>query len=364
VEGKSREVKLIGRTEDNEVVFSDSGVARKLMPDKVEYAFFQFELDRYELYAQTRAKNWAGAVNIILNAIKPALSYLDLPNNNAAKLALDAGNYMMKAADEKARTAQTDEDRTLAEERYKAAYSLLKYAATASWFAGGQIADLKRIQCLVALKKPKTARQTFEQTDVPLVGDAAYGLYWLVKAQLDLQKPDYPAAMQAAIKSLCFENKDVNTFPDALLVSARCYEELQNWHRARDIYYEVARVFPGTDWSTAAQQRLKYIMDNKLTAEKEQNLIENVFFGLNEDVNKLVADYLASPNKVVDLDKEADAAESQDIVVKDKTEALDKEQENLEEEGAVPPSPPAEKPTGGIAPTTIGPKPVGAGVRK
>jgi hypothetical protein len=98
--------------------------------------------------------------------------------------------------------------------------------------------------------------------------------------------------MDAAVKSLCFENKDVDTFPDALLISARCYEEMQEWYRARDVYYEVGRLFPKTDWADAAVSRLDFIMKKELTKDKEKLPIENVFFRFHEDMNKLALELL------------------------------------------------------------------------
>jgi len=80
----------------------------------------------------------------------------------------------------------------------------------------------------------------------------------------------------------------VETFPDALLLSARCDEELLEPYRARDIYYEVAKLFPRTDWAAVAVERLHGLMNQGLTREKEKSPIENVFFKTGDDINKLV----------------------------------------------------------------------------
>jgi len=294
VEDIAKDLKLIGRTEANEIVYLDEGRMRKLALEKVESAYYRIEIDRYVVHQHKRRQNWAGAVNALMKAIKPCLLYLDLPGNNAAEIALDTGDCMMKAAGAATGAAKTDEERAAAEEQYKAAYSLYRYVMEAEWFSGSQVARIRRVQCLLALNKPKTAAHYFNAIDRPFVGDLSYGFYWLVKAQLALVEEDYQGAMDAAVNSVCFENKDVNTFPDALLVTAQCYEELQNWHRARDVYYEVARVFPNTEWSGAARKRLRFIMKEGHTTEKEDKLIEHVFFGLDEDMNEMAKELLQS----------------------------------------------------------------------
>jgi hypothetical protein len=49
-------------------------------------------------------------------------------------------------------------------------------------------------------------------------------------------------------------------------------------------------------------------MDKKFTDQKEQQLIENVFFGLNEDMNKLSRDLLARGEGVVFGDEDESKA--------------------------------------------------------
>ena len=103
--------------------------------------------------------------------------------------------------------------------------------------------------------------------------------------------------MDAALQSICFTNKDVTTFPDALLRSARGYEEQNEPYRARDVYYEVAKLFPRTDWSAAAIGRLKDIMNRGLTTAKETSATGNAFFKTSDDMNKLVAQLLMDAGK-------------------------------------------------------------------
>ena len=49
-------------------------------------------------------------------------------------------------------------------------------------------------------------------------------------------------------------------------------------------------VFPKTEWATIAERRLKFILKKGFTKKEEKSPIQNVFFGLDEDVNKLIAE--------------------------------------------------------------------------
>ncbi|MBL7077631.1 MAG: hypothetical protein ISS31_09170 [Kiritimatiellae bacterium] len=98
---------------------------------------------------------------------------------------------------------------------------------------------------------------------------------------------DFSAALEGAVRAVCFANKDIDVFPDALLMSGRCYEKLESYHRARDVYYEAGRLFPGTPAGKAARTHLKEIRDAGHTKGEEPDSLVNVFFGVKEDMNSL-----------------------------------------------------------------------------
>lgn len=296
VSGVEDKVTLIGRA-GTKVVFTpeNSTVRRQLKLEEIESTYFDnINLDRYALMRALERRDWITAVGILLPPLKPYFAYLDLPGNNVAQEVLNVGDYMMRAAQYNLRAEATEQEKQLAKKQYEEAFEVLKQASKAEWCSVGIIARLKCLKCVLELGKPKTARGFFEKITTPSPGDAAYGLYWLLKAELDANAKDYRSAMEAAVKSLCFENKDIDTFPDALLISARCYEEFLEWHRARDVYYEVARIFPNTDWADLATERLKYIIGNKLTEKEEEVEVQEAFFALKEDINKLVKEHIAS----------------------------------------------------------------------
>ena len=173
------------------------------------------------------------------------------------------------------------------------AYDVFVECAKVTWSSIAVQSQLKGCRCLLSMGKPKTCNYYLEQVGEPMPGDAAYGLFWLVQGESKAAAGDFTKALDAAVRSVTFENKDIETFPDALMLSSRCYEELREWYRARDVYFEVVSIFPRTDWADDAMARLQFVLDEGLTEEKETSPIENVFFGLDEDINELARELLA-----------------------------------------------------------------------
>ena len=296
-EKRKRVITIVGRKDDS-LIFteSDTGVGTRLALDtkRMTSTWFDFKYDRADVYLLVRQRSWNKAVKLLLPVIKPTFPYLDLIGNNAVEPAFDLANYMMKGAEKRRLLANDDEAQlALVKKQYASAYAVYKYIENAAWSPLAEMAALKRVQCLLELEKPKTAARLFEGLQDPQVGDRAYGLYWLLAARIHVEHGRFTEAMDASVKSVCFETKDIETFPDALLVSAQCYEELQNWYRARDVYYEVARIFPKTEWAELAQRRLRFIVKQGFTTEDETAAIETVFFGLNEDMNEMVDNLLS-----------------------------------------------------------------------
>lgn len=305
VNDRERKVLIGGRTRETISITAGTGenrVTRSLKISVVQEARFDLDVNFAKLSSADRGKRWGAAVKLLWPQIAPTLPYLDLPENNSVELAQMMGTYMYRAAERHTRHADSDAERETARAMYTRAYQVFLRVGKAEWHSFGKVARIKRLLCLLRLDKPKTARVNFDAIEEPYPGDAAYGIYYLVKAELALHKQQYRDAMQAAVLSLAFENKDIDTFPDALLISAQCYEELQQWHRARDVYYEVAKVFPGTDWATIARKRLAFIVKENLTTGEESHPIEEVFFAWSEDMNKRVDELLASSDHPEDDD--------------------------------------------------------------
>ena len=310
---ESQMVTLVGRSEDAVMVAgSAAGVPNgRLELSKISRAEFEFDFDRADVAKAVRMNDWPAAVRVLTPVIRPALPYLALPENNAVDLAMEVGTYMMRAADRTTRAALDDPSRAaLAQKQYEAAYDHFKECSRANWSSIGQRAILKGCRCLLALNKVKTAQFHVNQMAEPMPGDVAYGHYWLIRGELEYRAGHHREALDAVLKSVCFESKDVETFPDALLLSARCYEELLEPYRARDVYYEVARLFPRTDWATVAVEKLKAIMTKGLTKEKEKSAIENVFFKTGDDINKLALQLFKDLEKPPVAEEEAEESPS------------------------------------------------------
>ena len=95
-----------------------------------------------------------------------------------------------------------------------------------------EIAPISQYPVSLAIdaEKAKVAKRRIDDMEEPTPGDDSYGHYWLLKGEIAHLGGDITNAMDAAVKSLCFENKDVETFPDALMLSADCYERLGNFY--------------------------------------------------------------------------------------------------------------------------------------
>lgn len=251
----------------------------------VQSATFQLDYDREVLAKATAKRDWDAAASLLYAAVWPALPFLVFPDNNGVPLALQAAGYMLRAGVVKSRCGTTIADRKLAEMSYKTAVYVYDKVAVAKWSEDADEARLKALLCRVLLERTDDARAQLADIGVPGRSDDTLGLYWLVNARLEFATGNYREALGFAVQSLGVETKDPYTFPDALLLSGLCYEQMANWYRARDVYYELAALFQGTPYAAVAAAHLRPIMVAGRTLEKEEVPIANVFFGSEDDVN-------------------------------------------------------------------------------
>ncbi len=305
-----REIYLLGRS-GTDVLYrmpnSPPGVSAALKPETVQRAEFDFRVEENAAYAFARRREWRQAAQQILAAVQPALPFLDLPENNAAPWAMQAGLYLRKAAQSAARG--DERARAEAPRLFAQAHAVLRAAGAATWHYQSEVAQIRAILCLLDLGRTDDAAKELALLREPDKGDASFGVYWLARGELEFARGKFVEAMDAATRSLIYENKDVETFPDALILSARCYEELNEMHRTRDIYYEVARLFRGTDWGDNARRRLRRIMKDGLAAEAEETDIAAVFFGSAEDMDAIINQFLAASEQDKEVDVDAPRAE-------------------------------------------------------
>ena len=288
---------LLGRA-DAEVVYAKADSPAKLegvLPlSKIRRAAFEVAPDAEALVKARRERDDPALCRVLAAAYAPTYPFLDLPANNAVEPVATLASTMMQVAAKTLRTADTDEARDRAMRQYESAGEVLSaLAESRNWSPEGQIAVVKFCQCLLARGKVKTAAYHLDEMPEPMPGDPAYGHYWLARGLLAEQRGDTREALRCAILSVDFDSKNGESFPAALLLSARSYEELEEWYRARDIYFEVAELFQNTDWGDDACDRLRFILDNGKTSLRETDqAIENAFFGVTEDINKLARDFL------------------------------------------------------------------------
>lgn len=288
------EVTFLGRQENMILMQGIQPGAIAIQIDKAQIIRCEFELEYDRLAAATACQNsdWASAVRIMTPVIRSAVPYLDIPDNNGFDVSMDLAMYMVNSAAREMRVAADSNTVARANRQYEAAYSIFKNAGRAEWTPYGHVALLKGCRALIKQGKIEQAIADYETVDEPDTEDVSYGNYWLVRGEIHYSKGKLREALEAACKSVVLANKDVETFPDALMLSAVCYQKLGRYHRARDIYYEVAVIFTGTDWSTDALTELTKIMAAKQTVEKEKAPLENVFFNVTEDINKLAEELI------------------------------------------------------------------------
>jgi hypothetical protein len=269
-----------------------AGILSQFTFDAYEEAEFRIEIPEEKAYAAALQRRWSTAGAILHNALLTTLPYLDLPENNAADSVMSAARYYLRAAQQAAKKGG-DAAKAESDKWYQYAYGLFAAAARAKdWHPFGESCLIRAQICLLDLGRVDEAEKGLATARAPEPGDASYGVYWLAKARLLYAREKPREALDAVILSSIHETKDVETFPDALMLAAQCYEDVNEIHRARDVYYEVARLFTGTEWGDEARLRLKFIMENGMTTAAEEANITGVFFGSEEDMNALSAKYL------------------------------------------------------------------------
>ena len=283
-EKQSREVELVNR-QGPKLAYREKGGPKEasLVMDVAAVTSLDFDL-QIETDPFNRAlanRDWSVVATTLWPVITPLMPYLDITDNNAAGFAYTMGSAMIKVADGHRKSNTPDKANRL----YLEAQKVLDLLAKAEWFEDAQAARIKAALCLVAVTNYPQAAAQLKAAQIPEIGDATWGIYWYAQAVLKAARGETREAMNAVTRSLTFENKDIDLFPDALMLSARLYEDLLEPYQARDVYYEVAKVFPNTEWAVAAREHLKFIMDKGLTKGQEKTQVEMVFFGLKDDVN-------------------------------------------------------------------------------
>ena len=293
VADRENTVTLAGRT-DVDLFYSPpnvpEGVYASIPLANLQQVQLDYKLDQAALDKAVLARRWREAAGLTLRALEPVLPYVDLPGNEAAEVLALANGYLLNAA---------AVARQGGPEAAKSAPSLLAMVVRlsdrlqgATWFYGAEAARLHAVQALASLGQLEAAGKRMEDAAIPEPGDGDFGLYWMTKALLAEAAGEHREAIDAAARSLAFDNKNPDTFGPALMLYARACEQAQDWYRARDVYLEVSRLFRGTDHGDLASQRLGFIMKEGLTAEKEAANVAKLFFGSEEDMDALARSWL------------------------------------------------------------------------
>ncbi len=291
VEQGAREVVLVRRT-GNEIQFrmpdAPPGVTATLTLEQIKQVEFAMPVDMSKVYEAMRRRRWEPAVQLLLPSVDPVLPWLDLPENNAIEPALLAGRCLaMAALERKARG-----DTAGAEAIGRKAVDVAGQLRAAEWHPEAASAHLRGVVVLVELGRLPDAERELARARTPEIGDASYGMYGYARSRLldAQQKPR--EALDAALGSMLYESKDPESFPGAMLQTAKSYEEVNEFYRARDVYFEVARLFRGTPTGRTARERLARLMEQGQTEAPETGNLASVFFGTTEDMNAICRKFL------------------------------------------------------------------------
>ena len=297
-----QKVVLLGRR-NGLVLVRQANVAGKassavvaLDPKTIVKTRVRLEYDRKSYARARRKKDWAAAGAILAKALAPALPFIDLRNNNLPGPTLRAATCFMRAGVAKTQCSWEPEKRRAGEREYRLANALCRRVMQAEWSPQADAAALMSCICLAALDRAGEAEALLADQSEPDSSDDDYGLYCLARGVILAAQKNYLGAIEAAVGGIAFETKNIDTFPDTLMLSAYCYEKLGNWYRARDVYYEVARLVGQPPWEAAARARLAVIMAGGYTKKDESVAAANVFFGIEEDVNAKVQALLHPEN--------------------------------------------------------------------
>ena len=290
---KESAVVLAGRTETDlfySMAGMPTGVYASVKLPAVQNARMEASFDEAALDVLVANRRWLEAGRLLMRAAAPAMPYLDLPGNETIEYATRASMFLLQAATE---DAPWDIAATpAARPALAAVFQLSSAIQNAAWYYGAEAGRLRAAQALARLGRPGEAEARMEDAAVPDPGDADFGLYWYTRAVLAKGRGDAREAANAAARSLAFDNKNPETFIPALALLARCCEELGEWHRARDVYYETARLFRGTRQGEAARERLAAILRENRASGTEAVDLARLFFGTEEDMDKLAREFL------------------------------------------------------------------------
>jgi hypothetical protein len=289
VSGQIRDGQLLGRTDEQVVFTTGTGGKQVRVPvAQIDSVYFDVAMPYAELNDALAANKWSKAGVLMLPVVRPLVPYLDLPQNNGVDLVRDTAGYLLKSTGFRLAVDTPSALGETATVRAKSAFSLFRGLGKASWSELALVGEARAAETLLALGKRDMADVLIEQMAEPFGGEAAMGSYWMVRCRMAYDDEEFAKALDAAVRAVCFANKDIDIFPDALLMSARCYENLESYYRARDVYYEVGRLFPGTAAGKAALVHLRQLRDAGHTRKKEATPLVNVFFGVQENMNKKV----------------------------------------------------------------------------
>ena len=257
----------------------------RVKPADVSSIRFRIQYDEETFASLRRAGRWTEAAMVLGTACVPTLPYLDAAPNNGVGLAMRMAQCLLRGGDIRTGFAPDPAARKAGEAEFRHALLVFEKIAAAEWSERAPEARLRASACLVFLGRLEEAAAILEEVGEPEVDADEYGAFQLALAYLAAARGEWEEALEAAVHCSDFASKDIDSFPSALLLAAQCYEKLGQPHRARDVYYELGRLFGQTPWGENACRSLRRILDSGETAGDEKASAQDLFFAADDDVN-------------------------------------------------------------------------------
>ncbi|MEO0794995.1 MAG: tetratricopeptide repeat protein [Verrucomicrobiota bacterium] len=139
-------------------------------------------------------------------------------------------------------------------ENYDEALLLYDRLQSAKGTEQATLATLWSAYCNVALDRFQIANLFVEKAGDFKPEDKPYSLARLVQGKIELQKMDFPKAMEFIAEGVVATDVGYNWAPELTFTVGYCYENMDFPDTAREVYKEVILFYPDSIWSTEAEE--------------------------------------------------------------------------------------------------------------
>ena len=196
--------------------------------------------------------------------ITPLLSYLDLPNSDAALFAMNFADILRQA------------------DQWSEAADIYSKIRSVDGSPQATDATLWMAYCLVNQGKLEETTHILKSHTTLKHADPLFGLEYLVRAKVSFAQQHYDVAIDEIAQVIAFSRIEAEWYAESLFISAGCYEALDDKKNAspssetegtddkkndkkvvktkkevaQSIYQELSRGFPNSPWTKKSQSKI------------------------------------------------------------------------------------------------------------